>query len=404
MVRGRMRTTVSVLAATGVSVALLVAAAHTSLLQASVPGRAPASAALGPAPTRFAVVSAGADYSCAVTAAGALWCWGANGDGQLGDGTRTDHSSPVRVGVPGGVVTAVSAGAYHTCATDPAGVLWCWGANGDGQLGTGDRVDRLRPARVAAVPARVVSAVARTWHTCAVLATSRVLCWGRNSVGQLGTGDTRDRLLPTAVDTTEGFQSVTGGADHTCALTVGGQVRCWGWNLWGQVGDGTTTDRASPTPTVGLAGRVVALASRSWHTCALTETGRLYCWGFNQFGELGDDSTANAARPVTVVAAPPATQVSVGIDHTCALSRPGVAYCWGRNNTGQLGEGTTRERPTPVRASQLGADLMTLSAGGYHTCATDRVGALTCVGWDAFDQLGPSAGTAPDRAGRDLGP
>ena len=207
-------------------------------------------------------VAAGNGHTCAVTSAGVVWCWGANWAGQLGDGTNTSRLTPVSVSprLPPLDVIAVTAGDGHTCAVTRAGAVWCWGDNRAGQLGDGTTTTRPTPVAVSGLGDSVVVAVAAGWgHTCAVTSAGAVLCWGSNADGQLGDGTTTDRLTPVVVSGLgNGAAAIAAAPRHTCAVTCAGGVWCWGWNGSGQLGDGTTTDALTPVA-VSYLGSGVAL-------------------------------------------------------------------------------------------------------------------------------------------------
>ncbi|MFO0601561.1 MAG: hypothetical protein U0324_00235 [Polyangiales bacterium] len=201
-------------------------------------------------------MTAGSAHSCTRTSDGFVYCWGHNGFGQLGDGTTTDRPAPTRV--PGlssitqisagpGPVTSSAAGpaASHTCALSMGGLVRCWGSNGFGQLGDGTRTDRAFPVEVR--PDMTFTAVAAGgWHTCGLLGDGRVMCWGRNDAGQLGDGTTADRQAPAAVVDLPPAQAIAAGGRHTCAVTRTNLMYCWGDNASGQLGDGTRVARPRP--------------------------------------------------------------------------------------------------------------------------------------------------------------
>jgi alpha-tubulin suppressor-like RCC1 family protein len=252
----------------------------------------------------FAAVSTGFRHTCAVTDAGAAYCWGLNSSaGQLGDGTETDRSSPVLVA--GGLeVAAVSAGDFHTCGVTAAGAAYCWGANGDGQLGDGTTTSRSTPVRVAG-DLSFAGVSAGGFHTCGVTVAGAAYCWGGN-VGQLGDGTTTSQSGPVRVAGGESYAAVSAGFLHTCAVTPAGIAYCWGDNSQGQLGDGTTASRSSPVRVAGGVSFAAISAGGSgqalgYHSCGLTSAGAAYCWGQNARGQLGDGTRTNRSTPVPVV-------------------------------------------------------------------------------------------------------
>ena len=190
-------------------------------------------------------------------------------------------------------------------------------------------------------------------HTCALTSSGGVRCWGRNNYGQLGDGTTTDRLTPVEVSgLAEDVQSIEAGAEHTCALTSSGGVMCWGRNDYGQLGDGTTTDRLTPVEVNGLAEDVQSIEAGAEYTCALTASGDTMCWGRNDYGQLGDGTTTDRLTPVEVNDLAVAVQaIAAGPEHSCALTS-GDIRCWGGNGRGQLGDGTTTDRLTPVEVGR----------------------------------------------------
>ncbi len=345
------------------------------------------------APTALAV---GWGHSCAVEQRGGVKCWGYNGTGQLGDGTTTNHYLPAPVtGLASGVI-GLAAGSAHTCAMMADGTLACWGYDGDGQLGDGNRgTSRPVPAAATHVSGATVTDVAAgTAHTCAVTGGWRVVCWGYNDEGQLGLGASR-ALMPKGVfGLAAGAAGIGAGQAHACAV-AGGRVKCWGDNGAGQLGDGTRTNRMAPVDVVGLS-EVIQVANGEVFSCALTAGGGVKCWGSNSFGQLGDGT--QTARPVpTDVAGLTAgvTAIAAGASHVCALTAAGGVRCWGWNGYGQLGDGTTANQLTPVNVSGLTSGTARIAAGGMHTCAVSAGGGVKCWGFNSMGQLGD--GTTTER-------
>ncbi|CAB4875405.1 unannotated protein [freshwater metagenome] len=306
-------------------------------------------------------VTAGGVHSCALLADGTVQCWGYNGEGELGDGTTIDSNAPVVVSGLSGVVS-IAAGDSHTCAVLSSGAVWCWGANAFGQLGDGTIVDASVPVNVkdpagtGSLSGVAMVAVGDS-HSCAVSSAGGAFCWGYNFFGQLGDGTTNRSSVPVVVADAAGtgvlsnVSSISVGADHSCVLSAVGGVLCWGYNDDGQLGNGSTT--ASPIPVVvsgasgtGALAAVTAISAGSYHTCALTSAGVL-CWGYNDDGQLGNNTTTSASHPVVVSGLIGAGSISGGGTHSCALSS-GVVQCWGDNTLGQLGNGTFVSSPVPV--------------------------------------------------------
>ena len=352
-----------------------------------------------PVPGGATAVAAGTYHSCLLTDTGGVKCWGDNDYGELGDGTYTDRSSPVDVTGLASGVTALAPGREFTCALTSGGAVMCWGHNrygnlGDGTIGTYS--SRSTPGIVAGLASGSEAVVAGDRHTCAVTSGGGVKCWGSNSYGQLGDGTTTERTTPVDVSgLASGAVALAVGRTgfHTCALTGSGGVKCWGSNSNGQLGDGTTTDRLTPVDVSGLASGVVALAAGNSHTCALTSGGGVKCWGSNGYGQLGDGTATQRLTPVDVTGL---TSGAVGIadsasNHTCALTSGGGVKCWGLNSSGQLGDGTTTQRSTPVAVVGLAGAVIGVTDGGTHACAVSTDGGVQCWGSNAFGQLGDGA-------------
>ena len=313
-----------------------------------------------------ATVSAGFGHTCALTTDGEVKCWGRNTYGELGNGTTIDSLTPVDVSGLAGSATAISAGEGHTCATTQAGGLKCWGFNQWGQLGlgvTGGPEDcssyacSTTPADVTGVADTVVGVSAGYWHTCSILNDGDVQCWGRNLYGELGDGTTNDSSTPVdVIGLTSSVTAISAGGAHTCAVLASGSLQCWGQNFYGELGDGTTNDSAAPVDVMFLtAAQSVSIGD--WHTCAVTASGGVKCWGWNYFGQIGNGETGDVAAVADVDLATDATLVTTGLHHTCAATTGGGVKCWGRGGIGQLGDGTGTNSSNPVDVDGLESDI-----------------------------------------------
>ena len=234
------------------------------------------------------------------------------------------------------------------------------------------------------------------YHTCALLSTGAVKCWGYNPYGQLGDNSQTTRLTPVDVSgLSSGVTAISAGYYHTCALLSTGAVKCWGYNQYGQTGDGTTTTpRTTPVDVSGLSSGVTAISAFYYHTCALLSTGAVKCWGYNGYGQLGDNSQTTRLTPVAVSGLSSGVDaISAGIYHTCALLSTGAVKCWGYNGNGQLGDNSQTNRLTPVAVSGLSSGVTAISASYLHSCAFLSTGAVKCWGGNNFGQLGDNSQT-----------
>ncbi len=339
----------------------------------------------------FTSVSAGWRHSCGLDAKGWAWCWGDNGWGQLGDGTK--QGGPASRRVAGGRLYAwVTAGTLHSCARTAEGEAFCWGDNGLGQLGDGTNANRLVPVAVTGGWAFDALALGGT-HTCGLGADGALRCWGSNQQGQVGVPESEtcsvfNRLEPCAktparVEVPGTVAAVAAGEAHTCALTAEGIAYCWGKNDWGQLGIGRFGGMAAtPTPVLDTL-RFRAIAAGATNTCALDRAGAAWCWGMVARGVLGMDTlTVNRDRPSPVTMPPGVAfeEIAVGDGFACARSG-GDAWCWGAVR----GDGTAAASRVPVKVAG-DARLATLSAGGAHACGFDE--GVWCWGANAYGQLG----------------
>jgi len=340
-------------------------------------------------------ITAGNDQSCAVTTTGATLCWGKNVSGELGDGTNTNRNVPTPVVGLGSGSVEVSSGGEQSCGLDTVGAVRCWGNGGAGKLGNGAFANSNVPVAVSGLSSGVSSIAMGFTQSCALLVGGGQRCWGENFAGGIGDGTRTSRNVPTAaLGLDPDLRAIAGGFLHTCALTFAGQVRCWGENLAGQIGNGVLS--YPPSLPVQLAATPVVIAGGSGgHMCAVTAAGGASCWGANGSGGLGNGGFVAQATPVVPSGlgsgvATTAKAIGAGGGHSCAISTTGALQCWGRNNAGQLGDLTNFTRTAPVAVDGLGSGVSRVALGFEHTCAIVS-GGVKCWGLGSSGQLGNNA-------------
>lgn len=347
---------------------------------------------------------------------GALRCWGVNFYGQLGVttniNTTTANNSPINMPALQSGVMAITGGEAHNCALLDTGGVKCWGRNYYGQLGSttnsGTNNSNLTPLDVQGLSSGVVAISAGYDHTCALLNTGGVKCWGWNRYGQLGSpvnnGTNNVNNTPIDVQTlSSGVRAISAGYMHTCALLNTGAVKCWGLNQYGQLGSTTNSGNATaanPTPldVQTLSSGVAAIASGYRTSCALLQTGAVKCWGWNQHGQVG--STVNSGNGAAANNSPldvqtlnaNVTAISGGGSYFCALMNTGGVRCWGWNRFGTLGatnnNNTDNANNSPLNVLTLNSGVITIAASADHTCGLLDTGAVKCWGRNLYGVLG----------------
>lgn len=373
-------------------------------------------------------LAAGLDHTCATLDTGVVRCWGANGSGALGVGdvVTIGDNEPASDGAAAAVgigISLISAGDYFTCGLTVDEAVRCWGRNDFGQLGNGNVIDigdDELPSTVgdSTLAAGAVVSIATAWrHACAAYGDGEVACWGNSDFGQLGYGN-YDGIGDSEPVGTAGFVDVPGdvvqlaaGERHTCARLDTGAVRCWGYGGDGALGYGNANwigDNELPSSVgevdVPATDSIVAGGN---HTCALTSTGRVWCWG-RVNGGLGyannewignDETPVGAVMVAEDMLGESVTQIVAGYDHTCALISGGTVRCWGTGADGRLGYGNTDDigdDETPYSAGDVdvGGTVVQLAAGSAHTCALMSSGGVRCWGRGIDGALGYGVNTA----------
>jgi alpha-tubulin suppressor-like RCC1 family protein len=365
--------------------------AGSATITATSEGRTATSAIVVTNPFSVASIVASEGHTCALTATGAAYCWGANHSGQAGDGTVANTRATPTPVVGGLQFTSLAAGGFHTCGITVDGVTYCWGANTAGQLGDGTTTQRLIPTRVSTSVVFTSLALGLT-HSCGLDVAGHAYCWGDGSSGQLGVGDVTKRLVPTAVAGGVTYAMLTAGQITTCGLTGAGAAYCWGDNSRGELGDGSPTTRLIPSAVQGGLS-FSSLSAGDSHSCGLTTANRAYCWGSNDVRKLGDGSTAvSRFAPSAVATAMTFNRIVAGDYSTCALDETGAAYCWGGNTSGNLGDGTATDHAlaAPVLTTLR---FVALTGGSAYYCARTSDGSAYCWGDNGNGSLGDGTTT-----------
>ena len=284
--------------------------------------------------------------------------------------------------------SAVSVGGIHTCVLTTSGGVKCWGNNDLGQLGSGDLNSRKTPTQVVGLTNGVIAIAAGGRHTCALLNTGKVKCWGENGRGQLG-ANLYDSPIPTPTDVHKltDIVAIAAGYHHTCALSNLGGVKCWGSNTQGELGDGTQIDRRAPVAIPNFPRGVKQLSLGDEVSCATTTLGTAKCWGFVEGADATYGGLHLAPHDIIDLGADEVREVAVGYKQSCALIATGKVKCWGINILGELGDGTRTDHGVLTATINV-AGATSIAAGRHSTCAIINANGVKCWGTNWSGQLG----------------
>ena len=322
-------------------------------------------------------------HTFVLTADGALWAWGDNSYGGLGDGTTINRNVPIHIAIED-VAELYPQSAGHTFALKKDGTLWAWGSNSAGCSGAG--TENL----ICLTPVQILDDVAKVFplkqHSFALKKDGTLWAWGSNSAGQLGDGSTENRFSPVKINL-DPIETVEPGENNTFAILKDGTLWAWGNNRYGKLGDGTTINRNRP---VKISDNIKAVYPRETHTIALDKNGTVWAWGYNWYGQLGDGTTDTQTKPVKT-ALEHADQLFVEKYHAFAFDTSGTLWAWGNNWYGQLGDHSISNRNKPVKVSISGIDQ--LYPKEYHTFVLKKDGSLWAWGRNWDGRLGDSSNT-----------
>ena len=324
-------------------------------------------------------VSSGTLYSFFVKNDGSLWGCGSNGNGQLGDGTTTGCTAPMK-NMDAVASVSASSNSYHTLIVKSDGGLWACGSNKYGQLGDGTTTDRTTPVKIMD---GVASASAGSSHSLIVKIDGSLWACGNNTSGQLGDGTTIDHMSPVKI--MDGVALASAGGSYTLIVKTDGSLWAYGNNYYGQLGDGTKTNHTTP---VKIMDGVISASGGNVHTLIVKTDGTLWACGNNGSGRLGDGTRTDRTIPVKTMDG--VLSASAGFDHSLIVKTDGTLWACGNNGYGRLGDGTTTTRSTPVKILD---GVLSASAGEYHSLIVKTDGTLWTCGLNSYGQLGDGTTT-----------
>ena len=323
--------------------------------------------------TNWRDVACGYYHTAAIKTDGTLWSWGHDNSGQLGDNTTTHKSSPIQTIAGGTNWKQVSTGNYHTAAIKIDGTLWVWGSNSFGQLGDNSGgTTQSSPVQTVSGTAKWAQVSCGIYHTAAIKSDGTLWAWGRNNLGQLGDNTTTPQASPVqSVAGNTNWKYVECGGLFTAAIKTDGTLWMCGYNGQGALGNNTSISTSSPVQVYGGGTNWKQVSAGNVHVAAVKTNGTLWCWGWNPFGQLGDNTTVQKSSPVqTISGGTNWKQVAVGNHFTSAIKTDGTLWSWGNNGSGQLGDNTTGNvKSSPVQTIAGGTNWKQVNCGDTHMAA-----------------------------------
>ena len=336
-------------------------------------------------------VTQGYDHSCMIQANHSLICWGAGGSGRLGHGSSTSSAAPVYANLPANETPVeIGAGWWHTCGLMESGKIYCWGGGGFGQMGNGQTQDNNYEMKQVSLPfGRTGKTIAvGEHHVCTIADNDEVYCWGNNEQGAVGASGYQDaEATPVHVDLPGTVYAISIGAgnEHTCVAVNTGRAYCWGENWNGQLGHGGSEWNSYTPVMVNIPGNrdAVSIAAGGWHSCAVLDNGKVMCWGSDWWGQLGDGgSSEDEFNPVYVsMGSNTARAIVTGWETSCMILDSGETQCWGKNNKGEVGTGDSGVNEYSTPATVAGShDFVAISMIDEGACAINSDAEVWCWG------------------------
>lgn len=344
----------------------------------------------------FCQIAAARNHSLAIDKNGRAWSWGTNSSGQLGDNSLTIRLTPVSIAGAVKTFCKISAGDSFSLAIAKNGRAWAWGRNTSGQLGVNSLTSHVTPVSVLGSPRTFCQISVSDTHSLAIDKNGRAWAWGNNSFGQLGDTSITSRLTPVSVlGAIKTFCQISAGANNSLAIDKSGRVWGWGYNNFGSIGDGKGIS-AIPKGILGAAKTFCNITGGNYFAIATDKNGKIWSWGGNSNGELGNNSIVSQLTPVSIAgAAKTFCQIGATFSSSLAIDKNGRAWSWGANGSGQLGDNSTTSRLTPVNVAGAVKTFCRISVGhGTHCLAIDKNGRAWSWGSNSNGQLGDNSLTS----------